>query len=859
MALLHQNDQRVQKGFSCVLCAQRKVKCDRRPGGCENCTKARIPCVYKAPPPPRRRKRGARDVDTTTRIRLYEDALRHLGVDPEEVVKQGFSKDAAGEDISGINGFLETRLHDKAQISSLPPQVGVLVSEEGKSRYLENGIWTSLRGEFREPRELFDDDSSEDETAGIIWIFSGVAQRIGQRIGLHRDGESLKLPPFETEVRRRLWWQIMLLEGFSQKLAGTGASSSTLMNDVKMPSNINDSDLFPGMRETPKEHEGATEMMFFLIRCSVGQFLKHSADTHATFDGVWHRVTTSAVNSAIKDKAIDELEALFHRKYLRYCDPSITWHLMCTHLGKAIIFMMRFMAHSTEYYSAGMAQQEKEVLFDLALQVCASQNLAYTMKEMQGFMWHVNLHFQWKAFIYLLSELRYRTEGEQVELAWKEIEKTFEFHPSFDKELSVRALPVAVSNLTLKAWDAYFTARGMPAGGEPYFIQLIRGKRTRAKNLSSGREHADTPKTPSLPRDVDDNRKSMINDDLPHQAAPFQAFDWNVADFNASLGTAYNIPEMVPLDNPEQMNWSTWDSLFVDFQTSNTYDFQINNSQDYPTDVSALLDSGAFSDLTVTCGSDSYKVHKNIVCARGDFFARAIRFDGKEAEERIIDLPNDDPTMVKLLIQYMYEGGYDPTLPDDLVQGSVAFPFAYNATIATPSKKKSKKGASAAKTKAFPHICSDNRYGYICRDDLCDHHVCGEDCTRSCVEFTCKQCYPPTSPVPDIQGPASQLLVHAEMYEIADKYDIVGLKDLVVEKFNRACQNFWDDPTFAIAAHHAFSTTPDHDKGLRDIVSKTISDHMVALVQKPEVEALLTEFNGLAFGLLKMKTEGGWC
>jgi hypothetical protein len=91
------------------------------------------------------------------------------------------------------------------------------------------------------------------------------------------------------------------------------------------------------------------------------------------------------------------------------------------------------------------------------------------------------------------------------------------------------------------------------------------------------------------------------------------------------------------------------------------------------------------------------------------------------------------------------------------------------------------------------------------------------------------------------------------MYEIADKYDVLGLKDLVKEKSTRACQNFLDDPAFAKAAYHAFSSTPDHDKGLRNIISKTIADHMEALVKKPEIEVLLDEFNGLATGLLKMK------
>lgn len=376
----------------------------------------------------------------------------------------------------------------------------------------------------------------------------------------------------------------MMVEGFSQKLAGTGSSNIVLMGDVKMPSNLNDSDLFLGMKELPKEHQGATEMMFFLIRCLVVEFLKQSSDGHATFDGVWNRLTTSGVQMAIKDKAIDELEAHFQRKFLQYCDNSIPWHLMCSFLGKSIIFMMRFMAHSTDYYKVEIPQTQKDLLFDLALQVLAAQNLAYTMKEMQGFMWHVNLHFQWKAFIYLVSELRHQTEGARVEQAWKEVEKTYQFHPSFDKELSKRALPIAVSNLTLKAWDAYIAAQGVPASGEPAFIQLIRNRQTRTKALKKSSRQAGTSKMPAQePLISQDNDGVDTNGPLAY-ADPSKAFDWDTADLNVSLGIPSTLSDTLPLDYPEQMNWSSWDSLLVDFQMDDyngnpvdlsAFDFQV--------------------------------------------------------------------------------------------------------------------------------------------------------------------------------------------------------------------------------------------------------------------------------------------
>jgi hypothetical protein len=96
------------------------------------------------------------------------------------------------------------------------------------------------------------------------------------------------------------------------------------------------------------------------------------------------------------------------------------------------------------------------------------------------------------------------------------------------------------------------------------------------------------------------------------------------------------------------------------------------------------------------------------------------------------------------------------------------------------------------------------------------------------------------------------------MYEIADKYDVEGLKELAHEKFKLSCNTFWDDDTFSIAAHYAFCTTMADDKGLRDIVSSTISEHM-ELIQKAEIQTLLAEHNGLSLGImLKKADEHGW-
>ena len=212
----------------------------------------------------------------------------------------------------------------------------------------------------------------------------------------------------------------------------------------------------------------------------------------------------------------------------------------------------------------------------------------------------------------------------------------------------------------------------------------------------------------------------------------------------------------------------------------------------------------------------------------------------------MVDLPEDDPEIVKILVQYLYEGEYEPILPSaDALTLTVAVP--------TPVKRGKLSSRRQEYSYSFPHTCYD-RGDYCSNERLCPHHCCGEQCNHTCREFACEVC---TTPAPTGLS-SSQLLTHTKMYEIADKYEVIGLKALAKEKFSRSCKHFWNTSDFPIAAHHAFSTTPEDDKGLRDLVSSTIAKHM-ELAQAPEIRAMLMQFNGLALGILDAKsTELGW-
>ena len=88
---------------------------------------------------------------------------------------------------------------------------------------------------------------------------------MSQLIALQED-LSGKFSPFQTEMRRRLWWQIC---GLESRGAEEGAARTTsIMEDhnVQHPANLFDSDLEPTAEERPQARTGVTDMTFVLTR-----------------------------------------------------------------------------------------------------------------------------------------------------------------------------------------------------------------------------------------------------------------------------------------------------------------------------------------------------------------------------------------------------------------------------------------------------------------------------------------------------------------------------------------------------------------------------------------------------------------
>ncbi|KAF1815325.1 hypothetical protein P152DRAFT_455041 [Eremomyces bilateralis CBS 781.70] len=318
-----------------------------------------------------------------------------------------------------------------------------------KAKFLSTSDMTVLTALF-----IFLSSAKNHYDPQSIWTLSGTCLRIGQRLGLQRDGYHLGLSPFEVEMRRRLWWQIWMFDGSLEEMVGSGSPLLDRLSDTQFPCNINDADIWPGMTTPPTERTGPTEMIFCRLRWHIGRFFRH-APRGKGFDGRWELLSGNQFTLAEKDAAIDELEQYVERQFVRYLDPLEPLHVLCSIASRAILTTLRFVAHHPRQYvnDAEVPQAERDLLYELSLKSLEYVIISFQTPAIERFDWHFRFQFPWRPFIYLLHELTKRLDGDDVEQAWRKIDELFRGRSDMLLQ-SNNLLHAAAGNLALKAWAA---------------------------------------------------------------------------------------------------------------------------------------------------------------------------------------------------------------------------------------------------------------------------------------------------------------------------------------------------------------------------------------------------------------------
>lgn len=382
-----------------------------------------------------------------------------------------------------------------------------------------------------------------------IWSLSGVALRMAQRIGIHRDGSGHGLSIFETEMRRRIWFQLMILDATSAQFCGVAAGPFVDSADTKPPMNANDSDLDPRMTEPACEKEGPSEMIFCLARSEFGKWLRRWNTNTGGSGSPWAFLSSSTLSLSEKDRCIDELEDIMEQKFLRYCDQSIPLHLATTMMVRSSSHYTRLMAHHPRHYhdsGTRIPQSEKDVIFGHCLKMAEYADYAQTNPDVQRFSWHMVNHMPWDAMIFMLSEMRNRTDPEEKDKVWEIVGSIYGRHVRQIGKKSQMPLHKALQHLFVKAWRAYVDDCNQH-GRTPRPCPTVVSSSLNASNGFTGAQVAQET------AQVEVNNAPV--QEPPSQYASNVPFDTGTENMDFLLG-----------DSP--MDWSEWDHLLNQFQES---------------------------------------------------------------------------------------------------------------------------------------------------------------------------------------------------------------------------------------------------------------------------------------------------
>jgi hypothetical protein len=246
---------------------------------------------------------------------------------------------------------------------------------------------------------------------------NGLVIRAAQSIGLHRDGKVLNLSPFESEIRRRLWWRLLSLDGRAAEDYGLqNISDHNLIVGVDLPLNVEDADLYPEMKELPTPRLGFTKMTLVLVNIEVArawsQLLHAGSPTGAMREPFRARIVKEAV---------DKLSDMLSR-----CNSVVPPQRMAAGVSKFILRKLDLvsrqrdaMNYAIENDSQNLAAEE---YFLEAVSVLEDADLIWSDELLRPYRWSMHAYRQFQMMLYIVWYLCVRPLGPQTERALAAVE-----------------------------------------------------------------------------------------------------------------------------------------------------------------------------------------------------------------------------------------------------------------------------------------------------------------------------------------------------------------------------------------------------------------------------------------------------
>lgn len=241
------------------------------------------------------------------------------------------------------------------------------------------------------------------------------------RIGLHCEGAGSQYSPFEVEMRRRLWWQVYVLDTRNAMECGAEPAILEQTFNTKKPRNINDVALHPHIDATPADDDKKTEMTIILLRI-LGTELTRRTIFSESFNRANGYPSLSVEEQC---QELDELCDCAEMKILTRHSSHIPLDFIASATARLIHAKLKVMVCKPQP-SQGRGNPFRENYLVLCLDVLRESHTVRCYKPGRPWSWLFETCVEWDALAYVLLDFCVTPSSDSSQAAWTLVSEIFE-------------------------------------------------------------------------------------------------------------------------------------------------------------------------------------------------------------------------------------------------------------------------------------------------------------------------------------------------------------------------------------------------------------------------------------------------
>ncbi|KAL6863151.1 hypothetical protein ACO1O0_003395 [Amphichorda felina] len=249
------------------------------------------------------------------------------------------------------------------------------------------------------------------------WALTSTVVRLGQAMNLHRDGDGRRFPPFEAEMRRRLWYFIAVLDIRAAEDRGSDAILAPTSYNTSRPTNIDDDDFGPGSTVPliPKATPAENVICMCTARCLVFGYITHPP-THSDPQSRLHT----------EDELIQHVRGLEH-DFIHVADSSHLSSRYASEVARLVILKLWLIVQYPFSAQPSVAPMpvSRETMLRTAVSVMELSDRMTDRPWKNRFDWWTRCYVQWHPLAVALAELCIQTKGELADYAWMVVDRVF--------------------------------------------------------------------------------------------------------------------------------------------------------------------------------------------------------------------------------------------------------------------------------------------------------------------------------------------------------------------------------------------------------------------------------------------------